>query len=680
MAVLSHPQPAAQRSPGSETAHVISQTAGPHRSARIPGLDGLRGVAVAMVLTYHLWPGLLPGGFLGVTVFFALSGYLITRLLVEEKTQVGRIDIAAFYRRRARRLLPVAVGSLALVTLIWTLTGNMTRGLQREMTYSLVQMANWGQYFTGQRYGGSEASPIVHYWSLAIEEQTYLVVPLLVLLLSRRRLAVAIAVGLGISLYLTLAADGDPVVVYYSTLTRVGEFGCGAGLALWRLSPSARGTRLRGICGLTAIAALLLAARLVSTTTEALYSGGLLVAGLLAAFAVWSLAHSPSFGRRLDIWPLAALGKISYGVYVYHWPILIGLGLTGLGSTLVSWVTLVSTLVLAAASYRWIEAPLQRSRSPIRLLLAGVAVAGIAAFSLSIWGASRDTSVDFEDLAQRFEIVLNDRVTAPIAPITTTPGSGPVITQPPIVSGDGPQPVTGPLTMSYFGDSKALTLAFGLSYGPPADWQLGPSFAPLGCPLARGGSAQHQGAPSNNAPWELKGCDWMTYIDDAPATPVDVVMLWYGTWDVVERKVPALGDEWLSFDSPEYRRYIIEELETLIAALRAKFDPELILMLTISEGHEADPELRSSSFNTLWTRYAETTDLPFRVLDIAAWVEASGEATRLMPDGFHLTYGEIDPLDNTALEVHYSFLDPETRRLLAEIRELNMSRPNPARP
>jgi hypothetical protein len=426
----------------------------------------------------------------------------------------------------------------------------------------------------------------------------------------------------------------------------------------------------------------------VSITTDMLYSGGLLLAGLVAALAVWALAHSPNYGRRLDIWPLAALGKISYGVYVYHWPILIGLGLTGLGSHLVSWVTLVSTLVLAAASYRWIELPLQRSRSPIRLLLAGVAVAMIAAFSLSVWGASKDTSVDFEDLAQRFENVLNERIATPAAPVTTpakttpaetTPAeTTPALTQSPD-NQNAPQPVTGPLTMSYFGDSKALTLAFGLSYESPADWQLGPSFAPLGCPLARGGSAQHQGAPSNNAPWELKNCDWMTYINDAPSTPVDVVVLWYGTWDVVDRKVPELGNEWLTIDSPEYRQYLIEELESMIAALSAKFDPELILMLTISEGHVADPEFRSSSFNTLWTVFAETTDLPFRVLDLASWVKASGEATRLMPDGFHLTFGEIDPQDNTAIEVHTRFLDPETRRLLAEIRALNRSRPVPVR-
>jgi hypothetical protein len=512
---------------------------------------------------------------------------------------------------------------------------------------------------------------------LAIEEQTYLVVPLLVLLLSRRRLAIAIAVGLGISLYLTLAANGDPVVVYYSTLTRVGEFGCGAGLALLRLSPLARGPRLRGVVGFVAIAMLLVAARMVSITTDMLYTGGLLLAGLVAALAVWALAHSPNYGRRLDIWPLAALGKISYGVYVYHWPILIGLGLTGLGSHLVSWVTLVSTLALATASHRWIEVPLQRSRSPIRLLLAGVAVAMIAAFSLSVWGASKDTTVDFEDLAQRFESVLNERIATPSAPDTTPAdttraGSPPALSQSPD-SQDAPQPVTGPLTVSYFGDSKALTLAFGLSYDPPVNWQLGPSFTPLGCPLTRGGSTRHQGAPTNNAPWEVTGCDWMAYIDDAPATPVDVVVLWYGTWDVVERKIPALSDEWLTFDSPGYREHLIDELETLIAAVRAKFDPELILMLTINGGHVADPESKATDLNKLWEEYAATTDPAFRLLDIAAWVKASGEAARLMPDDIHLTFGEKDPLDNTAVEVHNRFLDPETRRLLAEIRELNRS-------
>jgi peptidoglycan/LPS O-acetylase OafA/YrhL len=646
------------------------------RSAHIAGLDGIRGLAVVLVLTYHLWPQILPGGFLGVTIFFALSGYLITRLLVEERERDGRIALRAFYVRRVRRLLPVAVGALGLIAVIWTVAGAMTRGLRREIGFSLLQLANWGQVTTGQRYGAADtASPVVHYWSLAIEEQIYLIVPILILLLSRRPLIITFAIAIAISGALTLAAQGDPVLVYYSTFTRASEFLFGALLAVIRLSAYARHQRRLAVLATLLLGGLILAATLVSVSTEFLYSGGLLIAGAAAAVAVWAVAHAPGFGALLDRRPLADLGRISYGLYVYHWPILLGLKMTGLADALIPWVTLWLTLLIATASARWVERPLQRSTAPITRLLLPLIVVAAGAFAVASFGASRDRSIDFETLAAGFE----QRV-AEIANVETAraemPAAEPYIPAPPEDFIAENNAVTGPLTISYFGDSKALTLGAGLLTDPPSDWKIGPSFTELGCPIAREGDLRSLDLGPNGSR-TLTKCDWMGFLEQAPRHPVEVLVVWFGTWDLTERRIPQLGEQWHTIESPAYQEYLLGEIDTFINAAHIHLEPELILVIAADDHHPAYPSGRAVLLNNLWAQYIAKSEYRLHLVDLATWIPDPDLAERLRPDGIHFTFGEPDPQDNTAVEFHQEWLDPLIRELLAEQRSATTSPRSP---
>lgn len=658
---------------------------------RIAGLDGLRGIAVAMVLVYHLWPAVLPGGFLGVTVFFALSGFLLTHRLLGERARTGRVAIGAFYARRARRILPVAVGALALIAVIWTLSGQMTRGLARDLNFGLLQIANWGQFLGDESYGAAAApSPVLHYWSLAIEEQTYLVVPVLLALLSRRGVGAAMVIGLGGSLGVTLMYAGDPVAVYFSTFTRVGEF-CAGALAAVLTRAVASGDTQRaqrwwvaaGTLG--ALIALLLTARLVSTETAWLYRGGLWGAGVVAALAVMGAAHHDGLGKWLDLRPLAGLGRISYGVYVVHWPILIGLGLTNLSAPLVPWVTLGMTLVVAAASFRWVETPLLRAggagvsrslrwarlRVPVVLVLIGVGAAVVATI-----GARQDRTVDFEALSRRFTATVD---TAPVASPTTMPSPTtvpsstvapstsvlPGTTVPPTTV---PTPVTGPLRYSYFGDSKALTLGFGISTAAPEDWSIGPSYTPLGCPVAREGAVRHPAAGGRISERALTGCDWQAYLAGVAPTRVDVVVLWYGTWDAVDRRLLETGSQWHTLDSAVYRAHLHAEFDLLIETLMETLEPQVIMMLTTGSDDLVDVDNRAPQMNRLWAELVDASTHPVFLVDLANWVAAAPDADRLLPDGIHPTFAEVDPQDNTAAEIHDRFLDPMARQLLAQVR------------
>ena len=169
---------------------VVRRPTGSGRLAHIAALDGVRGLAVLAVVVYHLDADLLPGGFLGVSLFFTLSGFLITNLLVAEWRATGTIDLGSFWSRRFRRLLPASVAGIALVIVLspaWT--ANQLAGLPGDVAGALGYVANWRFITGGDRYGaGFEApSPLLHYWSLAIEEQFYLVVGALTVVLAAGR-------------------------------------------------------------------------------------------------------------------------------------------------------------------------------------------------------------------------------------------------------------------------------------------------------------------------------------------------------------------------------------------------------------------------------------------------------------------------------------------------------------
>ena len=374
-----------------------SLTTGRH----IAALDGVRALAVGAVVTYHLGAGWLPGGFLGVDLFFVLSGFLITGLLLAEVDRTGRLSFGTFFARRARRLLP-ALYLLLIVVCGWAAFVALPQAigdLRGAALAALFYVANWFFILTGQSYFADSLgpSPLEHTWSLAIEEQFYLVWPLLVLFLVRKAGSRAFVVVTALLLAGSAALmavqfdSGDPSTAYFGTLSRFHELLAGALLAYAvsrgaRLAPSLRWTAWVALAGIIIMMAS------VGDMSAFYYRGGSL---LFCGFAAWLLLALGSGGPprgagRLFSWaPLVWIGMLSYGIYLWHWPLILWLTplTTGLAGLPLAALRIAATLLIATASYYAVERPIRRgfigsfALTPRRLLIivpaAMVVLAGV---------------------------------------------------------------------------------------------------------------------------------------------------------------------------------------------------------------------------------------------------------------------------------------------------------------
>jgi len=320
---------------GTAVRSTASNSAPTHRAARVDGLDALRGLAVAAVLAYHAnYPG-FRGGFLGVSLFFTISGFLITSLVLREMTG-GHVDLRRFWIRRARRLLPAAVAVVVLVVAASALGVFDLHRSANDGLWALAYGANWHAVFAGQSSAAlfSAPSPLLHYWSLAIEEQYYLVFPLVCWLCVRRRhprlaLTGVLVGALAISVHAHLASWGTDRM-YYGTDVRMGEIALGALLAVVVERTALVEQARRGVKDLVAVLqfpALAIAAWTVHSTAQTspwLYHGGLLAMGLVWCVLVLGAVLNVGPVRWLTRLPgLVWLGLVSYGVYLVHWPLLL---------------------------------------------------------------------------------------------------------------------------------------------------------------------------------------------------------------------------------------------------------------------------------------------------------------------------------------------------------------------
>ena len=367
-------------------------------STRLGGLDGVRALAVLAVLTFHEQLSAIPGGFLGVDVFFVLSGYLITDLLVAQWDRAGHLDMRDFWVRRARRLLPALAVMLVVVTAAAAIIepaqlDTLRQALAAAVTYS----SNWWQALQPRSYFAQfgPPPPLQHLWSLAIEEQFYLVWPLILVVVlltcQSRRIRAGIAwLGAALSalvMFLVYVPGADPSRVYYGTDTHASALLIGCALALaWplrrlRLLPREK-AQVADAFGVAGIAVLGWAIGHFSGDDSALYPGGLLLAALAAAGIVIAAA-SPGLVSWLLSWaPLRWIGLRSYAIYLWHWPV-IALTAAVLGNQPTSgWVWGLETAVaigLAAASWRWIEEPILRNGFRATLRSCYRVVAGLPA-------------------------------------------------------------------------------------------------------------------------------------------------------------------------------------------------------------------------------------------------------------------------------------------------------------
>ena len=605
----------------------------------LPALDGLRGLAIAAVLLFHAGWRLSAGGFLGVSTFFTLSGYLITARLLHDHRQTGRIDLVAFWGRRIRRLIPAAVGAVALVVILaaWVVPAFRVN-LIGDVGAALGEVANWRFWVAGRSYSAlfRQPSPLLHFWSLAIEEQFYLVFPVLawlVLVVGRRSqrtfaAVVAAVTAVCVATALWAGASGRTALAYYGTPMRAAEILVGALLAM---APIGRPTNVRASAKARLLPVYALAAcgvLWVAATTQQswVYHGGLVAYSLLSAVVIVGCLRPGPVRRWLSARPLRWLGRISYGVYLYHWPLYQWLSPARTRMAVGPLFALRITASLAAAvlSYHLLEQPILRRarfgwgrarRFAIPLVttmgcivLAAIVIAG---------GRQQSTAASFGGIlpavalagdiatpsasstvgtAPADDKAIDTSSSAPAAGSTPPTGSAPVSTGPvtsiptvtssPVatsatastaattVATTAAAPSTtaapAPTRISMFGDSTAMLATYGLEIWAKTNGAaaLDGAGTRLGCGIGRGGrvrTAQYGEGPTNPE------CDaWPTRWPAVLAKrPADVAVIMVGPWDITDRVIPN-DDQWRAPGDPVYDQYLKGEMEAAVDLLSSR--------------------------------------------------------------------------------------------------------------
>ncbi len=541
---------------------------------RIRPLDGIRALAVLAVLATHAGIPFLPGGFVGVDVFFVLSGFLITSLLYDELVVRGRIDLGAFWTRRARRLLPAALVMIVAVVAARPLfVPDSVGGLRWDAITTALWSGNWRWALQGTNYFAQTGtpSPLQHTWSLAVEEQFYLVWPLLLLAcraVRRRRLLALSLAGVAVSALATyvLARVASPGRVYFGTDTRAQELLAGAALAAllaptwrWRAanpadrqSPQTAGRRplplLLSLCGLAALAG-------IATTADGApseFRHGLLLLTALAAAALVAgvvLDSGQPVARLLSTRLLVGIGRISYGLYLWHWPVYLALDgeRTGLHGYVLAALRAAVTGMLAGASFVLIERPARRFRVRPRRLLPAAAAGVALVVAIAAW----TTPAPVPQVAAASPIASGLSVTPLLVRAkmaTRLPAAAPRTLS-----------WHGPLSVAVFGDSVSLTLMF---YMPPEPGIRFTDYSVLGCGIATGGPFRVLGQQWPDNPI----CDtWpRRWLRQLRADRPDEVLLMVGRWELVDRFYQG---QWQHVGDPAYDRYLTAQLGKAITLL-----------------------------------------------------------------------------------------------------------------
>ncbi len=466
------------------------------KMAHHPGLDGVRASALIMIMLFHADPTWIPGGFISVSLFFTLSGYLITSLLLFEGESSGNVSLKTFWSRRLRRLAPASMVTIAAVVGLSTwLSSDIEQGrIQGDALAATTYVANWRSIFARHSYAElfTDHSPLQHLWSLSIEEQLYVVVPIIVFisfLLRLKRQGIGyVFVGFSIlSVAIAVAVHGQDRI-YYGTDTRAVELFVGAAMACF-LSPKLEtwaNLRFRwwSFVFLAPLFAFVWFSRTVDGQSKWLYSGWLGIFALLNVFFVIGAMIPGPMRWLMSLRPLTLMGRMSYGIYLVHWPVYVWLNESRLhisGFLLLS-VRWIVVFALAGVMYQLIEKPirvkkfLKTNRPAFGALIFSFGVVMILPI-IFLKSPSQRISTEVENLLT----VPTSAVINIVIPTTITPSP-----ESEVMTTIGAQLLdrSTPINLLVIGDSSAENIAEALAMGSNGD--LGViSAGVLGCPLIK---------------------------------------------------------------------------------------------------------------------------------------------------------------------------------------------------
>ena len=366
----------------------------------VAGLDGLRALAVMTVMAFHLGWSFVPGGAFGVSLFFTLSGYLITQVMLADHDRAGKVDLKRFWTRRLRRLVPGSIVCLIAVTVValfGLLEGDRLRG---DLFAALGYSANWRFATAGTTYAQlfeSTPSPVLHFWSLAIEEQFYIIFPLLMVVLLRWRklLVPTLALLTGASVA-AMVLTSSRNLAYYGTHTRAAELLIGALLALVIPVSKQLSTAVQKIVatlGVVAFVAFVYIATNAHTSDAWLYQGGLSGFSLISSVLIIAVLVPGPLRLLMSSRPMVAIGRITYSLYLFHWPVFVVLNKVRMGfdGVALSLTRIAVTVLLAGLSAWLIENPIRFRKVLRKPVWAGFGMVAVMAATLVVMSAVSTT-------------------------------------------------------------------------------------------------------------------------------------------------------------------------------------------------------------------------------------------------------------------------------------------------